>query len=121
MVLLVKVISIVIIIYGCLLLLRPGILKDIIGFMKKENRIYLAGATKAIVGVLLIAAASRCEVSWVVLFIGAISVFGGAVTFLFKKKLIEQILDWALDKPVWHVYLFGAVSLAVGILLALAV
>jgi len=121
MILLVKLLSIVVIIYGCLLILKPSILKVIFEYMKKQNRVYVAGGVKALVGVVLIVAAPSCEISWIVFFLGALSVFGGSATFLLKKKAVVQIMEWVEKKPDWHVYLVGAVALAIGVLLALAV
>jgi uncharacterized membrane protein HdeD (DUF308 family) len=121
MILLVKLFSIVVIIYGCLLILKPGILKVVFEYAKKKNRVYVAGGVKALVGVVLVIAASSCEIPWIVFFLGALCVFGGAATFLLKKTAVVQMMEWVEKKPDWHVYLVGAIALAIGVLLALAV
>jgi heme O synthase-like polyprenyltransferase len=121
MVLIVKLFSIAIIVYGCLLILRPGILKKSFGYLKEGKRPYIASGIKIVVGILFIIASSYCSIPWIVLFLGALAAFSGIAAFLVKKSLIDQLMDWAEKRPVRHVYVAGGIVLFFGVLLALAV
>ena|GEM_PF-1823051 len=121
MVLLVKVLSIVLIVYGCLIVLRPGIFKKIIEYAKeKKERIYIASGAKALLGVLLVVASFRCRISWIVLVIGGLTVLGGIAGFLVKKEVVTKMLDWAETRSARDMYVLGGVALSFGVLLALA-
>ena len=117
MVLIVKVFSIAIIIYGCLLMLRPGILKKILEYMKEGNRAYIASGIKAVVGILFMFAASACSIPWIIFLLGALAALGGIAAFVIKKKVMVQMLEWAEKKPV---RVIGAAALVMGILLSIA-
>ncbi|RKY42772.1 MAG: hypothetical protein DRP85_01820 [Candidatus Makaraimicrobium thalassicum] len=120
MILMVKLISIAVILYGCLIILRPDTLKRIFEFVKKENRVYIAGGIKAVIGIFLMLASSSCRVPWIVLFLGALSVFGGIAGFLIKKSAIIRIIEWWETRPGRDIALMGTIALLVGVLLALA-
>ncbi len=117
MVLIVKLLSIAIIIYGCLLMLRPGILKKVLEYIKEGNRAYIASGIKAVVGIFFMIAASKCSIPWIILFFGALAALSGIAAFVIKKKVMVQILEWAEKKPVRAV---GVIALIMGVLLALA-
>ncbi|MFH1305902.1 MAG: hypothetical protein ABIH74_05840 [Candidatus Omnitrophota bacterium] len=121
MVLLVKVLSIVLIVYGCLIVLRPGIFKKILEYAKKKKeRIYIASGAKAALGVLLVFASFKCRVSWIVLVMGGLMILGGIAGFLIKKEVVNKMLDWAEARSTRDMYMLGGAALAFGVLLALA-
>lgn len=120
MVLFVKVLGVAIIVYGCLIVLRPSILKKVIEYARKGNRIYWTCGIKIAVGVLLLIAASSCSISWLVLLFGALSILGPVVFLLLKKKAVTEYLDWIDSRPAKFVYGMGVFALAMGVLLVLA-
>ena len=120
MVLLVKLFSIAVIIYGCLLILRPDTLKKIFECVREGNNVYIAGGIKAVIGVILMLAASSCRVPWVVMFFGALSVFSGVVGFAMKKSFIIGIIDWVEKQPARFTYYVGILALLIGVLIILA-
>ena len=121
MILLVKVMSIAVIVWGCILILRPDTLKKVFHYVKEGNRLYIASGIKTVIGVILMFAASYCSIPWIVLFFGAIMAFGGAAGFLMKEKVLLKMVDWVEGSKKKTVYMIGAIALVVGILLALAV
>ncbi len=121
MILIVKLVSITIIVYGCFLTLRPKMLSKIIAYIKVGNRVYISSAIKAVIGVLLMLAASSCRTPWIVVFIGALMTFNGLVTFVIKKEIVMKIIEKAAALTVKYARLIGIAGLAIGILLALAV
>jgi len=120
MVLIVKLVSILIILCGCLAVLRPYTLKKALEYTKKGNRIYYASAMKLSIGILMMIAAKYCSIPWVILFFGALSVFGGAMGFVVKKSFVLKIIEWYEKKLQKKVFLAGIGILLMGVLLALA-
>ena len=120
MVLTVKLISIVIIIWGCFVILRPSILKKVIDWIKQEKRIYLVGIIRGALGIFLVIASPLCRGPRVVLFLGALAVFSGILVFVIKESVIEKILAWWESAPIRYVYMAGTLILLIGVLLTLA-
>ncbi len=120
MVLIVKLISILIILYGCLVVFRPDTLKKVLDYVKKGNAIYYASAGKLIGGVIMMIAAKYCSIPWIILFFGALSVFGGAMGFVLKKSFVLKIMDRVANALQKKMFFVGICVLVVGVLIALA-
>jgi len=120
MVLIVKIFSVIIIIYGCVLVLRPKILKKIVEEMKKNNNIYVINGIKSAISALLVVAAPSTRVPWIVFFFGALGLLTGICMFLFKKNMVERIIAWIEARSTQQVCVMGTVAVVVGVLLALA-
>jgi MFS family permease len=120
MVLLVKIFSIAVIVYGCLLIFRPETPKKLLELLKERKNFYIASAVKAVIGVILMLAAGSCAVPWIIMFFGAISLFSGVLVFVIKKSLITELFDWIEKQPPRFVYYIGIMALLVGVIMALA-
>ena len=121
MVLVVKIVSIAIIVYGCLIVLRPTVVKEVLSFVKEENRFYIASGTKAFFGILFLIAAKQCAIPWIIFLFGALSILGGAIGLIMKKKAIDKFIQYWEGKPTKQLSVLGIVALVIGILLVLAV
>ncbi len=120
MVLIVKLVSIAIIVYGCLIILRPDTLKKVIEKAKEGNLIYIASGVKGVIGLLFLIAAASCSVPWIIRFFGALSIFGAIVAFVIKRSVIVSIMDWVEKQPARFNYYYGILALLMGVLMALA-
>lgn len=120
MVLLVKLFSIIVMLYGTLLILRPSILKKVVGYVKEKNRVSAIGAVRIVVGIILIVAASYCSIPWIVRLFGGLALLGGILVFLLKKNFQAQVIGWLESRKTKHVITLGGVVLALGIILILA-
>ncbi|MBD3295738.1 MAG: hypothetical protein GF392_00025 [Candidatus Omnitrophica bacterium] len=120
MVLLVKVAAIAIIVYGCSLMLRPEILRKMASWAQKGNNLFLLNILKIFFGVLLMLASGSVAVPWVVMFLGALAAFSGALAFVVKRNLLQDLVEWIEGMPPRTIYIVGVVSLAIGALLAIA-
>ena len=116
MVFVVKLISIAIVVYGCLLVLRPEILKTVVGYLKEGKRIYYAVGVKTAVGIFFILASSSCMVPWFVLLAGALAVLTSIVFCFIKKKIVYDLMDAVASSAKKQVYLVGFAVLVLGIL-----
>lgn len=120
MVILVKIFSIVVMLYGAFLILRPETLKKVFKSMRDKYNFYIAGASKAVAGLVLILAASDCRVPWVIMFFGSLSLFGGILAFVIRIRLITELFDWMEQQPPRFTHYVGAIALLIGIIMALA-
>ncbi|MFH1394603.1 MAG: hypothetical protein ABIH09_00395 [Candidatus Omnitrophota bacterium] len=120
MVLIVKLISIVVIFYGCLVFLRPDVLKKVLKYAMQENKVYPMLGIKLVTGIVMMFAAKYCSIPWMILFFGALSVFGGAMGFVLKKAFVVKVLTWGENYIQKKTYFAGICILVVGVLLALA-
>ncbi len=120
MVLLVKLVAIAIIIYGCVLTLKPVVFKSIIKYVESKKSRYVSIGMKIFLGLVFLVAASECRISWVVRFFGAAGVLGGAVALLLKESVVDDIIKWAEEISESQILFFGTVALVLGVLLVLA-
>ncbi|MFC1548631.1 hypothetical protein ACFL5E_01575 [Candidatus Omnitrophota bacterium] len=119
MVLLVKLLAVAIIIFGCIEILRPKTQAELIERMKKGNRLYAASGIKFVVGIFLMIASRYCSIPWIILLWGALTTFGCAVAFLVKKNALLKLMEWVEKKPIKYVYLHGALCILVGVSIVL--
>ena len=120
MVLIVKLIAIAIIIYGCIVVLRPRVKKVGIAYIKENNRIYIANGIKTAVGIFMLIAASSCRVPWIILVIGGLAALTGIALFLVKKNVVDDIIQWIESRHMKQVRMIGGIIIAVGALIAIA-
>jgi hypothetical protein len=121
MIFLVKLLSILMIVYGCLLILRPRILKKIVSYFSEGKRIYIAAGIKVIIGVILMIASSYCRIAWFVLFLGALAVLSSIAFFFLKKKIVDMFVEKLRNLRKRKVVVIGMASLALGVLLILSI
>lgn len=120
MVLLVNLMAIALIIYGCLVALRPEVLRTMFDRLKEGANIYFASGIKSIAGIILIVAANSSRVPWIVLLYGAMMVFSGILAFVIKKNFITGFIDWIESQPPRFTYYGGGVVILLGVILSLA-
>jgi uncharacterized membrane protein HdeD (DUF308 family) len=120
MVLLVNLLAIAIVVYGCLLVLRPEFLRQIFDRLKEGANIYFASAIKSVAGFVLLISANSARVPWIVLLYGALMVFSGILAFVIKKNFITGLLDWVENQPPRFTYYVGITAILLGVILSLA-
>ncbi len=116
MIIVIKSLGIVIALIGVGYLLRPNIIKWLMGFFKKGKRIYFAGLLRFALAVVFLVTARECRYPWVIFASGIIFLTGGLLIFLLGPEKIRRILDWYQEQPMLIfrviaviVLLFGAV------------
>lgn len=99
-VLVIKSLGILFTLMGIAYLLRPEIIKKLMGFFKKGKRIYLAGLVRLALAVVFFVAASECRYFWIIFASGIIFLTGGLLIFLLGPDKIRRILDWYEGQPI---------------------
>jgi uncharacterized protein YjeT (DUF2065 family) len=99
-VLVIKSLGILFTLMGIGYLLRPEIIKKLMGFFKKGKRIYFAGLVRLALAVVFFVAASECRYFWIIFASGIIFLMGGLLIFLLGPDKIRRILDWYEGQPI---------------------
>jgi uncharacterized membrane protein HdeD (DUF308 family) len=120
MVLLVNLLAIAVVVYGCLVMLRPEVLRKVFDKLKEGANVYMASGIKSIAGLILVFSSNASRVPWIVLLYGALMVFSGILAFVIKKNFIIGMLDWIENQPARYTYYAGCTFVLLGVILALA-
>lgn len=102
---------------GIAYLLRPNIIKTLMGFFKKGKRIYFAGLIRFVLAVVFFVAARECRYPWIIFASGIIFLIGGLLIFMPGPEKIRRILDWYLNQPTLIFRVIALIVLAFGVII----
>jgi uncharacterized protein YjeT (DUF2065 family) len=105
---------------GIAYLLRPEIIKRLMGFFKKGKRIYFAGLIRFALAVVFFLGARECRYFWVIFACGIIFLMGGLLIFLLGPERIRRMLDWYQDQPTLIFRIIATIVLAFGVIIILS-
>jgi len=101
---------------GIAYLLRPDIIKKLMGFFKKGKRIYFAGLIRFALAVVFFVAARECRYFWIIFASGIIFLSGGLFIFMLGPDKIRRIFDWYEEQPSIIFQVIALVVLVFGII-----
>ena len=113
-VLVIKSLGILFVLMGIAYLLRPDIIKKLMGFFKKGIRIYFAGLLRFALAVVFLVAARECRYPWIIFASGLIFLIGGLLIFMLGPEKIRRILDWYEQQPALIFRVIALIVLAFG-------
>ena len=113
-VIVIKSLGILFVLMGIAYLLRPDIIKKLMGFFKKGKRIYFAGLLRFALAVVFLVGARECRYFWIVFASGIIFLIGGLLIFMLGPEKIRRILDWYEQQPALIFRIIALVVLAFG-------
>ena len=105
---------------GIAYLLRPDIIKKLMGFFKKGKRIYFAGLIRFALAVVFFVAARECRYPWIIFASGIIFLISGLLIFMLGPEKIRRILDWYQDQPALIFRIIALVVLIFGVIIILS-
>jgi len=114
MVIVVKSFGIIFALMGIAYLLRPDIVKKLMGFFKKGKRIYFAGLIRFALAVVFFVAARECRYPWIIFASGIIFLISGFLIFMLGPEKIRRILDWYQYQPTLFFRIIALIVLAFG-------
>ncbi|MFZ5801583.1 MAG: hypothetical protein ACOY3K_00510 [Candidatus Omnitrophota bacterium] len=120
MLLVVKLIGILMTVFGVCLILKPEWIRRIAEYVKEGKRIYGAGVVRIVCGTLLFLGAGACRWPKFVVLIGILFVLSGAVIFFIKPERQQALFQWWLDRPMEVLRYMAIVPLSLGVLVLLA-
>jgi len=110
----IKSIGIVIILIGIVYLLRPNVMKWLIGFFRQGKRIYLAGLIRFALAVVFLVGARECRRFWVVFAFGILFLIGGLLIFILGPEKIKRVLDWWQKQSILLLRVMAVLALVIG-------
>ncbi len=116
-VIVIKLLGIVIALMGVAYLLRPQIVKRLMGFFKKGNRMYLPGLVRLALAVVFFVGARECRYFWSIFILGVLFLLSGLLIFLLGPAKLRTILEWYQKQPVIVFRVIAAVVTAVGVVI----
>lgn len=105
---------------GIVYLLRPDIIKKLMGFFKKGKRIYLAGLLRFALAIVFFVGARECRYFWVIFACGVIFLMGGLLIFSLGPEKIRRILNWYQEQSTLIFRVIALIILAFGIIIILS-
>ena len=117
----IKSLGIIITLMGVAYLLRPGMIKHLMDFFKKDSRIYLPGLLRLALAVVFFLGARECRYPWIIFASGVIFLAGGILIFALGPKRVRWLLDWYEDQPMLVFRVIALVVLVFGAIIILSV
>jgi uncharacterized protein YjeT (DUF2065 family) len=106
--------GIVIVAVGVVYLLRPDVMKWLMGFFKQGKRIYFAGLIRLALAVIFLLGARECKYFWVIFAFGILFLIGGVLIFILGPQKLRRILDWYQKQSVLLLRVLAVIALAIG-------
>ena len=113
----IKIIGIFFILLGFVFLLRPDIMKWLIGFVKKGKRVYFAGLIRLALAVVFFASFRECDKPWFIFAFGILFLIAGILIFMLGPEKIKRILDWCQKQSVMLFRIIALLPMAMGALI----
>ena len=119
-VLVIKSLGMLFALMGIAYLLRPDIIKKLMGFFKKGKRIYFPGLIRFALAVVFFVAARECRYPWIIFASGLIFLVGGLLIFLLGPEKIRRILEWYQEQPTLIFRIIALIVLLFGVIIILS-
>ena len=117
MILISKLIAIALIMLGCGVLLKKGLLQKIANYVKVDSRVYVIAVARIIIGVIFIIASFVGTAGWIVPVLGWLIIISGVFVFVIKKEKALEIVDKVLAHPSAKMQrLIATVPIVIGVL-----
>ena len=110
----IKSLGILFVLMGIAYLLRPDIIKRLMGFFKKGKRIYFTGLIRFALAIVFFVGARECRYFWIIFASGIIFLVGGLLIFMLGPEKIRRILDWYEQQPALIFRVIALIVLAFG-------
>lgn len=120
MVAVVKLLGIAMVAFAVAYLVRQDLMKKSMELWQKGNNLYLGGVLSILLGIILLIAASHCQVVWFVVVMGILSLLKGAGLFILGPEKMKKRMKMISSKPVGIQRLLAVSILVLGALLIYA-
>jgi len=110
----VKIVGILIVLIGIVFLLKPGVMKRLMEFIKKGKRVYFAAVIRFALAIIFLLGASECYQKWIIAAFGILFLISGLLILILGPEKIRQILEWYDRQPVLIFRVIAAIVLACG-------
>ena len=119
-VLVIKSLGILFSLMGIAYLLRPDIIKKLMVFFKKGQRIYLAGLLRFALAVVFFVGARECRYFWIIFACGIIFLLSGLLIFMLGPEKIRRMFNWYQNQPILFFRVIALIVLIFGAIVILS-
>jgi len=116
----IKIIGALFILIAIGYLVKPEVIKTLIEFFKKGNRLYISAAVRLVLAVVFLLAASQCHIPALIIVFGILFLLGALLILILGPAKLRPMLTWWQSRPLWTIRLLAAVTLIVGALVIYA-
>jgi hypothetical protein len=116
----IKIIGTAIVCIGLVYLIKPGILRSIIGFFAKGKRLYLAAIIRFALAIVFIMGARHCGLKWVIVMFGLMFLLSGLLIFMMGLEKSKGIIRWYQKQPSFVYRIMAIIVLSVGLIIMYA-
>jgi uncharacterized protein YjeT (DUF2065 family) len=110
----VKIVGIGIVLIGIVYLLKPGVLKRLMEFIKKGKRVYFAAVIRFILAIIFLLGAGECYQQWIIATFGILFLISGLLIIILGPERIRQIFEWYQNQPIVIFRVIAVIVLACG-------
>jgi uncharacterized protein YjeT (DUF2065 family) len=121
MALLAQLLGVLIVSLGIAVLFKPKILKIFSDFWVKDKRLYLAGILRMMCGFILLLAAPKAKLFWLVTILGLLCLAKGILLFALKPGRIKSLINWWNEQPIQTIRALAILAIALGAWLIYAI
>ena len=119
-VLVIKSLGILFALMGIAYLLRPDIIKKLMIFFKKGNRIYFAGMVRFALAIVFFVGARECRYFWIIFACGIIFLLSGLLIFMLGPEKIRRMFNWYQNQPNLFFRVIAVIVLIFGAIVILS-
>ena len=119
-VLVIKSLGIIFVLMGLAYLLRPAIIKKLMVFFKKGNRIYLPGLIRFALAIIFFVGARECRYFWIIFACGIIFLLSGLLIFMLGPEKIRRMFNWYENQPDMFFRVIALIVLIFGAIVILS-
>ena len=117
MIVLVKLIGVIVALFGLTIFSAPQLSAKIFEFIKEGKRIYAAGVIRVCIGLLLMIAAHHSRIPVASVALGILFLISGIIVFAADLDKLKGILSHYQDLPVLILRLLGLIAVSFGLLI----
>ena len=111
----IKLIGIIIVVQICVFLLRIDLLRALLKFFSRGNRLYIIAAVRIAVAIILLIGATQCHHKWIIIAVAVILLLSGITIFTLKPATFNKLLSWYQRRTDLFLRLLVAIGLVFGI------
>lgn len=117
MIILVRLVGVLIAVFGAIYLLKPDTMIKMMSFWAKGKRVYTAGFLNIIISIVFLLTALKCKMPLVISLAGILCLTKGIVIFLLGPQGFISKVDKLIKRPVVFLRFMSFLALLLGVLI----
>lgn len=106
--------GIVILLLGIVYVIKPDVIRWLLGFFRQGRRLYLISLVRFTLAVVFLVGARECDITWVIVVFGILFFVSGLLIVGLGLEKVKSILDWWEKQSSVLLRILALVTIAVG-------